>query len=151
MVTASEDNTARVWDAATGAAIAVLKGHEDRVNSAAFSPDGTRVVTASDDKTARVWDAATGAEIAVLKGHEAEVMSAAFSPDGTRVVTASYDTTARVWDLTKLEKGDGFAIACIRLGNSTDLTDARARYGLGEIAPICGDYPRLPIDPYRLK
>ena len=47
-----------------------LKGHEGGVNSAAFSPDGTRVVTASDDRTARVWDAATGAELAVLKGHE---------------------------------------------------------------------------------
>ncbi len=60
MVTASEDNTARVWDAATGKELAVLRGHEDRSTSAQFSPDGERVVTASDDSTARVWDAATG-------------------------------------------------------------------------------------------
>ena len=30
------------------------------VNSASFSPDGTRIVTACEDNTARVWDAATG-------------------------------------------------------------------------------------------
>jgi WD40 repeat protein len=36
--------------------IAVLKGHEGAVWSAAFSSDGKRVVTASADKTARpVW------------------------------------------------------------------------------------------------
>ena len=28
--------------------------------SAAFSPDGSRIVTASEDNTARIWDAATG-------------------------------------------------------------------------------------------
>jgi WD40 repeat protein len=38
---------------------AVLR-HEGDVESAQFSPDGTRIVTASRDKTARVWDAVTG-------------------------------------------------------------------------------------------
>jgi hypothetical protein len=33
-----------------------LAGHENYVQSAAFSPDGTRIVTASGDKTARIWD-----------------------------------------------------------------------------------------------
>ena len=68
------------------------------MNSAAFSPDGSRIVTASGDKTARIWDAASGKEIAVLRGHEDHVLSAAFSPDGSRIVTASLDNTARIWD-----------------------------------------------------
>ncbi len=33
----------------------VLRGHEGRLTTAAFSPDGSRVVTASTDGTARVW------------------------------------------------------------------------------------------------
>ena len=72
--------------------------HEDPVWSAAFSPDGSRIVTASWDKTARLWDAATGAPIGQAMKHEGPVKSAAFSPDGTRIVTASDDKTARLWD-----------------------------------------------------
>jgi WD40 repeat protein len=98
IVTASSDNTVRLWDARTGMQLAVLSGHVDRVYSAAYSPDGTRIVTASIDKTARVWDAHTGAQLAVLSGHSDRVYSAAYSPDGTRIVTASMDKTARVWD-----------------------------------------------------
>jgi WD40 repeat protein len=98
IVTASDDHTARIWNAATGAVVVSLEGHERSVLSAAFSGDGQRIVTVSSDRTARVWDAATGDVIATLQGHESLVQSAAFSEDGQRVVTASHDCTARVWD-----------------------------------------------------
>jgi WD40 repeat protein len=67
------------------------------VNSAAFSPDGKRIVTASRDKTVGLWDADTGKQIGELTGHDGGVWSAAFSPDGKRVATASEDKTARLW------------------------------------------------------
>jgi WD40 repeat protein len=56
IVTASADNTARIWDAASAKQIAVLRGHEGIVYYAVFSPDGSRIVTASADNTARIWD-----------------------------------------------------------------------------------------------
>nr|MDZ8022707.1 tetratricopeptide repeat protein [Nostoc sp. SerVER01] len=55
IVTASYDNTARVWDTSTGKLLSELKGHQDPVINASFSPDGNRIVTASYDNTARVW------------------------------------------------------------------------------------------------
>ena len=82
----------------TRATFTTLSGHTDVVSSAAFSPDGGRIVTASADRTARVWDAATGREITTLSGHTDVVSSAAFSSDGGRIKTASGDRTARVWD-----------------------------------------------------
>ena len=70
VVTASEDKTTRLWDAASGKELHVLRGHEGRSRSAQFSRDGKTVVTASGDKTARLWDAASGKELHVLSGHE---------------------------------------------------------------------------------
>jgi WD40 repeat protein len=39
----------------TGELVQTFEGHTGRVISAAFSPDGSRVVTTSWDRTARVW------------------------------------------------------------------------------------------------
>ena len=95
IVTASEDKTARLWDAESGKQIGEpLLGHTATVLSAAFSPDGKRIVTAAEDKTARLWDAESGKQIGEpLLGHTEPVLSAAFSPDGKRIVTASVDRT----------------------------------------------------------
>jgi WD40 repeat protein/tRNA A-37 threonylcarbamoyl transferase component Bud32 len=83
---------------AADALVLAITGHTDWVTSAAFSPDGRRIVSSSNDKTARLWDAATGHAILQLIGHTDKVYSAAFSPDGQRIVTASLDKTARIWD-----------------------------------------------------
>jgi WD40 repeat protein len=53
-----------VWNAATGQLLAKLEGHTGRVNDAAFSPDGQRIVTASSDSTARVFRVSTLSDIA---------------------------------------------------------------------------------------
>jgi hypothetical protein len=60
LLTGSFDNTARLWDAKTGAELLAFKGHAGSVYSVAFSPDGARLLTGSEDKTARLWDAKTG-------------------------------------------------------------------------------------------
>ena len=91
-----------------------------RVRTAAFSPDGRRIVTASADQTARIWDADTAKQLDVLSGHGDGVWSAAFSPDGRRIVTASFDQTARIWDADTAKQlavlsghGDDVCVGCM--------------------------------------
>jgi WD40 repeat protein/class 3 adenylate cyclase len=98
IVTGSWDQTAKVWEAASGRELLTLKGHTSWIRSVAFSPDGHRIVTGSDDQTAKVWEAASGRELLTLKGHSAAIYSVAFSPDGQRIVTGSLDQTAKVWE-----------------------------------------------------
>jgi uncharacterized delta-60 repeat protein len=95
VVSASEDETVRVWEAATGKEVARVT-HDGEVTSVAFSPDGKYVVSGSADKTVRVWEAATGKEVARMT-HDSGVSSLALSPDGKYVVSGS-DTTAQVWE-----------------------------------------------------
>ncbi len=101
IVTGSWDNSAKIWNAATGRAELKLSGrdgHTGYVNSACFSPDGTKILTASDDRTAKLWDAKTGRVIRTFAGHAERVASAVFSPDGKLILTGSGDKTARIWD-----------------------------------------------------
>ena len=55
LATTSDDDTARLWDPATGDCLRTLTGHTEYVNGVAFSPDGRLLATASDDGTARLW------------------------------------------------------------------------------------------------
>jgi WD40 repeat protein len=54
LVTASDDKSARVWEATTGREVARMT-HEGYVTAVDFSPDGKYLATASLDETARVW------------------------------------------------------------------------------------------------
>lgn len=60
MIVSRDANTAKEWDVETGQELVTLSGHDGRVTSAAYSPDGQRIVTSSSDQTAKVWDSEMG-------------------------------------------------------------------------------------------
>ncbi len=99
VVTGSWDNSAKIWNVASGHAERKLLGHGGFVNSTRFMPGGNLVLTASDDRTARLWDAKTGDVVHEFSGHADRVLCAVSSPDGARILTGSADKTARIWDV----------------------------------------------------
>jgi len=105
VLTASDDRTARIWNAdGTGAPI-VLEGHEAAILYASFAPgsgsEPTRVLTTSADGTARLWSVKNNEATSTLLGGAPgggqgsgapTVTSGAWSPDGTRLVVTSIVT-----------------------------------------------------------
>ena len=102
LVTASLDETARVWRA-DGAPLATLAGHRARVGQADFSPDGRWLLTGSRDGDLRLWRAPTAPSgildqpfltiDAGLRG----VTGAAFSPEGNQILAGYWGNAAQLW------------------------------------------------------
>ncbi len=98
LVTASRDNSARLWDARTGRQIGEPMMHSSWVYHAGFSPNGTRVITTSLDRSVRVWDAKSQQLALRPMDHRDGVRRASFSPDSTKIVSGGNDETVVLWD-----------------------------------------------------
>src|SRR5204862_7470186 len=104
--TASDDNTARLWDAHTGDLLPPWLLHHGSVNGSAVSPDGRHVLTFSSDATARLWDVAPvlaaiprkAADAPPPEPAEAGQEVKALSPDGGLLAKAQSGNMARVYD-----------------------------------------------------
>ncbi len=77
----------------------IFAGHDDRVLSVAFSPNGSTALSASTDHTLILWNVATGEMIRRFEGHGDWVRAVNFSADGTMAVSASADHTVILWDV----------------------------------------------------
>jgi WD40 repeat protein/serine/threonine protein kinase/tetratricopeptide (TPR) repeat protein len=93
----AEPDAVRLRDAATGKALATLKGDYHEV---AFSPDGKALVVATFN-TATLWDGAPGGRLVALKEEGkfyGRVSGLTFSPDG-RFLAAGGFQRASLWEV----------------------------------------------------
>ena len=98
-ISASNDETLKVWDVESGHELRTMQGHSGSVEGVAVSADGRRAVSASFDYTLKVWDVESGRELHTLYGHTRIVTAVAVSADGRHAVSASHDQTLKVWDV----------------------------------------------------
>eukprot|EP00929_Paragymnodinium_shiwhaense_P122651 TRINITY_DN95590_c0_g1_i1.p2 TRINITY_DN95590_c0_g1~~TRINITY_DN95590_c0_g1_i1.p2 ORF type:complete len:160 (+),score=11.36 TRINITY_DN95590_c0_g1_i1:786-1265(+) len=116
VLTASRDDTAKIWDAYTGECKQTLRGHAQSVSTAVFSADGWSILTASHDATVRIRDAGSGECKQLLTDHDEDcqedysedddarcVESAAFSSDCQLVLMAFNGGPAKIYDIERGE------------------------------------------------
>ncbi len=114
IISASHDNTVKLWDIATTKAIKTFRGHDSWVQAATLFNDGKWVLSASHDAHLKLWNIADYAEIRTLNGrvlaqHVDAILDVSFSHDGTHLVTASRDKTAISWDVATGEPQKEFS------------------------------------------
>jgi WD40 repeat protein/tRNA A-37 threonylcarbamoyl transferase component Bud32 len=108
LATCSLDGSIRVWDTRTGNTTLVFRGHTLEPQTAAFHPDGKRIVSGSTTAVlliagkptgeVLVWDAATGKVLLSFGQEHRGVLSVACTADGKRIVSTGLDQTVRLWD-----------------------------------------------------
>jgi WD40 repeat protein/serine/threonine protein kinase len=106
VLTGSEklDETARLWQTATGKLVQVMKWSRDRTLSVGFHPDGTHVATGSDWGAVRLWNATSGQLVRTMNENWGRVTQVAFSPDGKLMLVGGRDGSARLWDTSRGEQ-----------------------------------------------
>jgi len=78
-----------LWNALTGAQVAVRSEHEAQVLAVRFSPDGSLLASGGNDKVLRLWDGRTGEPIGGPLAHAGPVWRLLFSPDGAALIAVA--------------------------------------------------------------
>ncbi|KAM6503631.1 coatomer subunit alpha-2 [Amanita muscaria] len=129
ILSASDDQTIRIWNSTSRNCIAVLTGHSHYVMSAQFHPKEDLIVSASMDQTVRVWDISTLRKTSpntsgpggmgntnsggfetfdsfstvkhVLEGHDRGVNFAVFHPTLPLIISAADDRVVKIWRMSE--------------------------------------------------
>jgi ribosome assembly protein 4 len=96
-VSASFDNTLRIWSIFADTCLGVLRGHVSDVYMLAFSRDSKWIVSGSKDSTIQIWSVKEKKRAYQLPGHADEVYAVDWSPDGLRMASAGKDKMVRIW------------------------------------------------------
>ncbi|KAK9468279.1 WD40-repeat-containing domain protein [Lipomyces arxii] len=119
LVSASRDNTLRIWEVKTGYCNRTIMGHTDWIKAVAPTLDGGLILSTGADHTARVTDPSTGECKLVVQAHEHVIDCLAVAPRSSYkyvaamtelqqeppvtsefeyFATGSRDRTVKIWD-----------------------------------------------------
>ncbi|TNY21860.1 WD40 repeat-like protein [Rhodotorula diobovata] len=93
VVSASLDNTVRVWNVESGECVRQQFGHLEGVWS--VDVDKLRIVSGSHDRTIKIWDRDSGKNLHTIVGHKAAVTSVLLTDQS--VISGSDDGEVRLW------------------------------------------------------
>jgi WD40 repeat protein len=90
------------WQPGERLPAAVLQGHDHRVQSVAFSPDGRTLVSGGGTYGRKgeliLWDVSSRKMRAALRNLPDAITCVAFSADGLSLAAATYDNAVKLWD-----------------------------------------------------
>jgi WD40 repeat protein len=99
LASASWDGTAVLWDLVHPVQVTELHpGRIDRLDGAAFSPDGRTLAFPGKENSVALWGVAEPHPVEYLSGHVQRVSSVAFSRDGKFIASGSADGEVILWD-----------------------------------------------------
>ncbi|MGF1566731.1 MAG: protein kinase [Nodosilinea sp.] len=100
VITASADETIRIWNLQTGTTVKTLTGHTNGVLALALTPDQEALVSAGDDRTIRFWAIASGQPIMTLDNtHPLPIRALEISNSGKTLASADSEGNIYLWNL----------------------------------------------------
>ena len=107
LMSASYDETIKIWSIETGECLQTFVGHRGPIVSAKFSHDDRFIISAGVDRSLKIWDIKTGKCLQNLTEHSGliytlDIVNIRLSNmDSSKLIafTGSLDETIKVWDL----------------------------------------------------
>lgn len=99
LVSASSDQTVRLWNMADQTPKAILRGHQSYVNDVRI--DGSRLWSSDAAQTIRVWDLRENRHVETLTGFDTDIWRFAVQPNGHIITIGGTEHVLALWDLPR--------------------------------------------------